>query len=243
MTKLWMLAPFAAITLAAPAMADPVFDQTAPNYSNRYVSQDFEAQFDAYDSAVIDDLTLAGPTRVTSVTAALVGFTPDFTSFSNVGSYHINIYSSAAAAGGNLTGDVFSTTFSPAFATNLGTFTIDGRTDQTETLRFDLSGFGLVLNPGTYYLGVSGSLDSSMGEIGTAVTGNGGDAYIAVPGNGFGQGTLIGLGGRSAGYRVDGTAFTPAVPELGTWAMMIAGMGAVGYAMRRRKVATGVRFA
>jgi len=35
---------------------------------------------------------------------------------------------------------------------------------------------------------------------------------------------------------------TPAVPESSTWAMMIAGFGAVGFAMRRRRSAT-VRFA
>jgi hypothetical protein len=37
---------------------------------------------------------------------------------------------------------------------------------------------------------------------------------------------------------------TPAVPEPATWGMMIVGLGAVGYAMRRRaKVQTTVNFA
>lgn len=38
-------------------------------------------------------------------------------------------------------------------------------------------------------------------------------------------------------------AATGAVPEPASWAMMIFGMGAVGFAMRRRKVTTRVQFA
>lgn len=38
-------------------------------------------------------------------------------------------------------------------------------------------------------------------------------------------------------------AAAAAVPETGTWAMMIPGMGAVGFAMRRRKAAKRVSFA
>ena len=38
-------------------------------------------------------------------------------------------------------------------------------------------------------------------------------------------------------------ATTPAVPEPATWAMMILGMGAVGFALRRSKVATRVCYA
>jgi hypothetical protein len=39
------------------------------------------------------------------------------------------------------------------------------------------------------------------------------------------------------------TALTAAVPEPATWALMILGMGAVGFAMRRRNTTTRVRFA
>ena len=38
-------------------------------------------------------------------------------------------------------------------------------------------------------------------------------------------------------------AETAAVPEPASWAMMLAGFGAVGSALRRRKAATIVRFA
>lgn len=58
---------------------------------------------------------------------------------------------------------------------------------------------------------------------------------------------LTGLGGNSDNIGVDnvrfgqGLAATPAVPEPATWAMMIAGFGLVGGAMRRRS--TKVAFA
>ena len=42
----------------------------------------------------------------------------------------------------------------------------------------------------------------------------------------------------------NGTANVTAVPEPATWAMMLLGFGALGYAMRRRpKVSTRIRFA
>lgn len=60
----------------------------------------------------------------------------------------------------------------------------------------------------------------------------------------------VGLGGltlsKGGSFTIGlGTAAaTPAVPEPATWALMILGMGAVGFAMRRRsKVNTTVRFA
>lgn len=40
-----------------------------------------------------------------------------------------------------------------------------------------------------------------------------------------------------------GSGFTAAVPETATWGMMILGMGAIGVAMRRRKVTTRVSYA
>lgn len=47
-------------------------------------------------------------------------------------------------------------------------------------------------------------------------------------------------GGTLTATVVDATA---AVPEPAAWAMMILGMGAIGYSMRRRKIATRVSYA
>lgn len=75
---------------------------------------------------------------------------------------------------------------------------------------------GLAVNAGTYLLSLTGA----------RATGNSNSAF-------------------NASYTGNiAFAATPAVPEPATWALMILGMGAVGYAMRRRaKVNTSVRFA
>lgn len=48
------------------------------------------------------------------------------------------------------------------------------------------------------------------------------------------NGNVVGLQSGSGTFSV--TAAASAVPEAATWAMMIVGMGAVGFAMRRQKV-------
>ena len=48
-----------------------------------------------------------------------------------------------------------------------------------------------------------------------------------------GTGTFQALGSTGAQFVINTFAPIPAVPETATWAMMILGMGAVGYAMRR----------
>ncbi|WP_260599889.1 PEPxxWA-CTERM sorting domain-containing protein [Sphingomonas endolithica] len=46
----------------------------------------------------------------------------------------------------------------------------------------------------------------------------------------------------STTYNFETNAVTPAVPEPATWAMMILGMGAIGFAMRRRMKVSEVNF-
>lgn len=48
---------------------------------------------------------------------------------------------------------------------------------------------------------------------------------------------------NAAGFATAGGAVSPAVPEPATWAMMTLGFGAMGFAMRRKKVNTRIRFA
>lgn len=50
-----------------------------------------------------------------------------------------------------------------------------------------------------------------------------------------------GNSGNPAGLRVSGSVFAAAVPEPGSWMLMMLGIGAVGFAMRRRQK-TQVRF-
>lgn len=53
------------------------------------------------------------------------------------------------------------------------------------------------------------------------------------------------VGGSNDQFGIDNVTVGGAVPEPATWAMMILGMGVVGYAMRRKKsrVTAKVRFA
>lgn len=48
---------------------------------------------------------------------------------------------------------------------------------------------------------------------------------------------------NAAGFATAGGAVSSAVPEPATWAMMTLGFGALGFAMRRKKVSTRIRFA
>jgi len=68
--------------------------------------------------------------------------------------------------------------------------------------------------------------------------GNGGQFQIALNDATFNEGAFWGLG--NVGAQISGTFTllndsTPAVPEPATWAMLIAGFGLVGAAMRRRQ--------
>lgn len=85
------------------------------------------------------------------------------------------------------------------------------------------------VNPATYDLFSASHIDIALlGGNGSSSTGTG----FTTSNSGIGTVT----------YTYDGAA-TPAVPEPATWAMMIAGFGFIGAAMRRRKPRTAVRYA
>ncbi len=102
-------------------------------------------------------------------------------------------------------------------------------------------GTGLVINSGKQYFAYSDSALSFQGS----------------PSNPYAGGRLFrsdsatstyaanaSATGEDARFLVTGSVVAAAVPEPATWALMILGMGAVGFAMRRRsKVNTTVRFA
>ena len=94
----------------------------------------------------------------------------------------------------------------------------------------------------------SGSVTASyVGNLATlVVTPTGGAAQTYTYTYGFTPGsTSVGLGFLGNG-RADNFALAPlaaSVPEPAMWAMMILGMGAIGFAMRRQKVTTRVSYA
>ena len=91
-----------------------------------------------------------------------------------------------------------------------------------------------------YFAGVSqGSYDTYSTNFASAIGSNYTLSFnLLSAGSGSGNGLRI-----TATNALAGTPVTGAVPEPASWAMMILGMGAVGFALRRQKVTTRVQFA
>ena len=175
------------------------------------------------------------------------GFTP--TLLANFGgglasaSFRITLFDGDTAAGD--------------FDFNDNTFSVNGglignwssvTTFLTDATGTTVSSPGLGFNDNQLRTGFFSTLDPTvLGSIFAGLTANGSLAYTLLDADAndnffdFTQGVdggLINVG--------SGPVVTPpgAVPEPATWAMMLAGFGAMGFAMRRRgKVSTAVRFA
>ena len=94
----------------------------------------------------------------------------------------------------------------------------------------------ITLGPGTYYMGMSGDAGVPLDWL---VYDQPGPSNLAYPlqGTDFLDFDGDGIGDQfriNFAFRVLGTEVTPAVPEPQSWLLMIAGMGLVGAAMRRR---------
>lgn len=146
---------------------------------------------------------------------------------------------------------------------NAAVFTYDLRGSSTAnfTIDTDVNKFAERVNAFEYYR-VSGVFQGVTLAAATVVfpTANIGGAFYVNVGSGkevslwgtqLYTGSLASPTLSSGTFKLNGGAVTltvkstaGAVPEPATWAMMILGMGAVGYAMRRRQKATAkVRFA
>lgn len=128
--------------------------------------------------------------------------------------------------------------------------------------------FTIGFSPGPQYIGVDFALNVltisalQSSRLGTTILNlrdltNAFSSVSLVSNNGFGGFDAAGTTVRNGNLQIDlrGTDFqngstltfavdaTPAVPEPATWAMMILGMGAIGFAMRRQKGTTRVSYA
>jgi hypothetical protein len=231
MKKLLMLSMLTVGAVAANAQMDQIGPNAAATaWTNAYAAQDFESSFDQYDIAVVDDFTLTGATNITRVEAVIGGWNgTQQSSFAGVTNWHVNFYSSLAAAAGNV------------FAGDQGSFNISASSfdDSWATVNFpgtkvtfNLS--GLTLGAGTHYVSVTPQVDFlTVGQMGVAEslwagnTPGGHNAHQINPGLGFGQGADFNLG-IDAAYRVVGTA----VPEPAS--MAILGLGVAALIRRRR---------
>src|SRR5688572_27234787 len=95
--------------LCVGANAQVIMDQIGANpadlIDNAQASQDFEAGFDTFDIAAIDDFTVSGAQFIVSVDALIDGFGAN-NPFLSITSYRVDIYSSVAAGAASLIGDV-----------------------------------------------------------------------------------------------------------------------------------------
>lgn len=106
--------------------------------------------------------------------------------------------------------------------------------------------FNFTFLPGiTYGLTAQSSVDANYGYSLGAFT-NGAFTFLGTNSNIGGAFGSPSYSANSGGGNISAAIVTAAVPEPATWALMILGMGAVGFAMRRRKNANTnvtVRFA
>lgn len=235
-------APAAAATILALSFgfADSsdgqiLVDQIDPSYTNSQTSQTFEPAFAAYNGVAADNFTFAGGANLTGLEAVFVPGTG--VNFANVTNWIVNIYSSTAAGGASLTGDVGSFTI-PAASAVVTPFA----SSQSDTALISVA-FNQALAPGTYYIGMTAQLNfgggAGFGQV--FVTGGTGsfgqDGFFFNPGGGFGFGPASNRG-FDLGYRVLGNV--AAVPEPGTVAAGLLTFACTAGALwRRRRVSGG----
>jgi hypothetical protein len=220
------------LAAAAPASAGVIFDQIPANPFpyGAIESQDFEAAYDQFDSATIDDFSLSAATDLTSIDAVLYQWNGGHVT--GIGSYTVNVYSSVAQAGTSIIGDIFSQTVqASAVTTNL----LSG---SYYTVHVP---FTALLGSGTYWISlVSNYPAEGGGQIGVINTGPGGNGYFVNPNGGFGAAVtlLSNYGGGAPAYRLNGDPAALPTPEPATWVMTLGGFGAVGSALRARRKRT-----
>jgi hypothetical protein len=224
-----------------------IMDQigTVPSFitgQNADTSDVFESSFAADDVAVVDDFTVSGPTLLTRVFAVTDGFGANFTSYSNVSGWGIEIYSSLAAASTSLAGDVYSRTFGPSAAAVNLTTPFGGN---SSSALLNVSTAITLPAAGTYYLAViADNSFTNNGEIGiyatTGVTGSapgGLNAYQVNPKGGFGFANNENPLGLDAAYAISGVS----VPEPTTAMTVAAAAGALGLSRRSRNRRTQIQ--
>lgn len=237
----------ASLALPAICRADiVVLDQIGSNPAfftgaSAPASQQFEPSNSAFNIGVIDNFTAPSAFTITTVNAAILGFGASFTpaSYANISGYHVSVYSSAAAAGASLTGDIGEAFVSASSATLTRPYSGD-----VNSALVSLSLSIPLPSSGNFFIGVRPDLAfTGNGQTGIYVTTGGpgftpGDANAmqANPGGGFGFGAggLNPLHGDAA-YFVSGTVF--AVPEPATFTLVTAAatLGLVVVRLRRRK--------
>jgi PEP-CTERM motif len=226
-----------ALGSVSSARADIIMDQIGPNPTfvqgmTAHTSQIFEAGLATFNIAVIDNFSITGGAKtLTEVDAAVVGF-GGFTaaSYAAITAWNVEIYSSVAAAAGNLTGNVAAFSVAPGAVTVTKPFGTDALSALAAVP------INVTLGNGTYYVAVTPVLNfgSSQATIGVyestfAGTPSDSNAFQVNPAGGFGfPGNQTALNVNAA-YRIIGTA---AVPEPSVTVLASAGLAGVFFARR-----------
>ncbi len=194
-----------ACALATLSLADDVvLDQIGADnsYTNGlygYASQEFASYLSDYDINVLDNFTVSAldAGAITEVEAVFMFWSGGY--LNAVRGWRVEIYSSPAAAGANLVGDI-------------GHVQVDGTLNPvvwgtnalgSATYKVTIPVNGITLGPGSYYLGVMGIMfHSGAGQMGIMNSTLGDlNAYQANPGQGFGSGTYWSIAANAA-YRL-----------------------------------------
>ncbi len=185
-----------------------------------HASQEF-VDYGAYSIVAMDDFSISADMNLTSAEMVLGGWNGYPGDPTNVTGYTVNIYSSVAAAAGDLVGDVYSM----YFANDGWDASWSGG---GHLVSFDLG--GATLAAGDYWLGITPLNHFAMGYGQTGVyTSDIGDGsgHQANPGGGFGMPDNWSAGGLNYAYSLEGTG----VPAPGALALL----GLAGIASRRRR--------
>ena len=159
---------------------------------NITASQIFEAANEAYNIATLDNFSFDSETTITSIEAVIDGWN-GYSDISSITNYTVSIYSSTAAAGGDLVGEVYSVDI---VTPDILTWTGEG-----ELIGLNVN---VVLPAGEYYFAVIPWNDfSTAGQTGIAGSTLGdGSFWQANPNGGFGFGTVQ-EGTGNAAYRIN----------------------------------------
>lgn len=107
-----------------------------------------------------------------------------------------------------------------------------GSIDSYNTITIFSTGADPVIIPGVNFVNAADGNQVAPGTNGLfTVTGNAGERF-----------NRITFASSQNSLEVDNLAVATAVPEPGTWAMMLLGFGAMGFAMRRRRETLTVRY-
>lgn len=155
-----------------------LYDQSGGDDGSVIVSQNFESDFDIYDSQAADDFTVPAGQKWTIQEVDVAGAYFNGPGQGPAVSENVYFYKDAKGLPGKLL--------------KKGSFTVNGADDGFGNFAIDLGKKGIKLGPGKYWVSVQVNMDSTSGEWGWALRTPiaGSEAVWQNPGDGFGTGCV-----------------------------------------------------